>query len=90
VIAVSKLAVIIFVMNVFMQKRSLFWLSLGIQIVAAADEVVDSIDREELAKCLSLNSDPEDEESQVNRWVHFYGLSFFLVKFYPLFLMLIF
>jgi len=26
---------------------------------------VDSIDKEELAKYLSLNSDPEDEEAQV-------------------------
>ncbi|TVU28818.1 hypothetical protein EJB05_20353, partial [Eragrostis curvula] len=34
------------------------------EVVAAADEVVDSIDREELAKYLSLNSDPEDEEAQ--------------------------
>ncbi|GJM86379.1 hypothetical protein PR202_ga02233 [Eleusine coracana subsp. coracana] len=33
-------------------------------IVAAADEVVGSIDTEELAKYLSLNSDPEDEEAQ--------------------------
>jgi hypothetical protein len=37
----------------------------GVQVIAAADEVVDSIDKEELAKYLSLNSDPEDEEAQV-------------------------
>ena len=36
-----------------------------VQVIAAADEVVDSIDKEELAKYLSLNSDPEDEEAQV-------------------------
>lgn len=35
------------------------------QVITAADEVVDSIDKEELAKYLSLNSDPEDEEAQV-------------------------
>ncbi|PUZ76946.1 hypothetical protein GQ55_1G331000 [Panicum hallii var. hallii] len=34
------------------------------EVIAAADEVVDSIDKEELAKYLSLNSDPEDEEAQ--------------------------
>nr|XP_010918543.1 tripeptidyl-peptidase 2 [Elaeis guineensis] len=34
------------------------------EIVDAADEVIDSIDREELAKCLSLKSDPEDEEAE--------------------------
>ncbi|AQK73342.1 Tripeptidyl-peptidase 2 [Zea mays] len=34
------------------------------EVIAAADEVVGSIDKEELAKYLSLNSDPEDEEAQ--------------------------
>ncbi|KAK3154839.1 hypothetical protein QOZ80_2BG0195730 [Eleusine coracana subsp. coracana] len=34
------------------------------EIVAAADEVVASIDTEELAKYLSLNSDPEDEKAE--------------------------
>ncbi|XP_062222524.1 tripeptidyl-peptidase 2 [Phragmites australis] len=34
------------------------------EVIAAADEVVDSIDKEELAKYLSLNSDPDDEEAQ--------------------------
>uniref|UniRef100_A0ACD5Z3T0 Uncharacterized protein n=1 Tax=Avena sativa TaxID=4498 RepID=A0ACD5Z3T0_AVESA len=34
------------------------------EVIAAADEVVDSIDKEELAKLLSLKPDPEDEESQ--------------------------
>ncbi|XP_076907869.1 tripeptidyl-peptidase 2-like [Bidens hawaiensis] len=32
------------------------------EIIAAADEVVDSIDRVELAKFLSINGDPEDED----------------------------
>ncbi|WVZ74309.1 hypothetical protein U9M48_022508 [Paspalum notatum var. saurae] len=34
------------------------------EVIAAADEVVGSIDKEELAKYLSLNSDPEDEAAQ--------------------------
>ncbi|XP_038974715.1 tripeptidyl-peptidase 2-like isoform X1 [Phoenix dactylifera] len=34
------------------------------EIICAADEVIDSIDREELAKCLSIKSDPEDEEAE--------------------------
>uniref|UniRef100_A0ACD5ZLK2 Uncharacterized protein n=1 Tax=Avena sativa TaxID=4498 RepID=A0ACD5ZLK2_AVESA len=34
------------------------------EVIVAADEVVDSIDKEELAKLLSLKPDPEDEESQ--------------------------
>ncbi|KAL6634882.1 hypothetical protein ACP70R_027553 [Stipagrostis hirtigluma subsp. patula] len=34
------------------------------EVIAAADEVVDSIDKEELAKYLSLKADPEDEEAQ--------------------------
>ncbi|KAF3340242.1 tripeptidyl-peptidase 2 [Carex littledalei] len=34
------------------------------EVIAAADEVIDSIDREELAKCLSLKPDPDDEEAQ--------------------------
>ncbi|XP_072983794.1 tripeptidyl-peptidase 2 isoform X2 [Typha latifolia] len=32
------------------------------EIIAAANEVIDSIDKEELAKYLSLKSDPDDEE----------------------------
>lgn len=39
--------------------------SISLQVIAAADEVIDSIDREELAKCLSLKPDPDDEEAQV-------------------------
>lgn len=35
------------------------------QVIDSANEVVDSIDREELAKFLSLKSDPEDEEAEV-------------------------
>nr|CAB3447450.1 unnamed protein product [Digitaria exilis] len=34
------------------------------EVIDAADAVVGSIDKEELAKYLSLNSDPEDEEAQ--------------------------
>ncbi|KAL6911947.1 hypothetical protein ACP4OV_000752 [Aristida adscensionis] len=34
------------------------------EVITAADEVVDSIDKEELAKYLSLKADPEDEEAQ--------------------------
>uniref|UniRef100_A0A0D9VJ70 Tripeptidyl-peptidase 2 n=1 Tax=Leersia perrieri TaxID=77586 RepID=A0A0D9VJ70_9ORYZ len=37
------------------------------EIIAAADEVVDSIDKEDLAKSLSLKPDPEDEEAQKNK-----------------------
>ncbi|XP_006647647.1 tripeptidyl-peptidase 2 [Oryza brachyantha] len=37
------------------------------EIIAAADEVVDSIDKEDLAKSLSLKPDPEDDEAQKNK-----------------------
>uniref|UniRef100_A0A0E0K3A0 tripeptidyl-peptidase II n=1 Tax=Oryza punctata TaxID=4537 RepID=A0A0E0K3A0_ORYPU len=37
------------------------------EIIAAADEVVDSVDKEDLAKSLSLKPDPEDEEAQKNK-----------------------
>ncbi|KAF0915843.1 hypothetical protein E2562_039168 [Oryza meyeriana var. granulata] len=37
------------------------------EVIAAADEVVDSIDKEDLAKSLSLKPDPEDEEAQKNK-----------------------
>jgi tripeptidyl-peptidase-2 len=36
-----------------------------LQVIDAANEVVDSIDRDELAKFYSLKSDPEDEEAEV-------------------------
>lgn len=36
------------------------------QIVAAANEVIGSIDTEQLAKYLSLKSDPEDEGAEVS------------------------
>lgn len=49
----------------------------GVQVIAAADEVVGSIDKEELAKYLSLNSDPEDEEAQVtDSTSSFWSISF--------------
>lgn len=35
------------------------------QVIDAADEVIDSIDREELAKYLSQKSIPEDDEEEV-------------------------
>ena len=35
------------------------------QIIAAADEVDESIDRDELAKFLSINCDAEKEEFEV-------------------------
>ncbi|WRX16951.1 Peptidase S8/S53 domain - like 10 [Theobroma cacao] len=36
------------------------------EVIDAANEVVDSIDRDELAKFFSLKSDPEDEEAEKN------------------------
>jgi len=35
------------------------------QVIGAADEVIDSIDRDELAKYLSQKSVPEGEEEEV-------------------------
>ncbi|OMO97822.1 hypothetical protein COLO4_14332 [Corchorus olitorius] len=37
------------------------------EVIEAANEVIDSIDREELAKFFSLKSDPEDEEAEKNK-----------------------
>ena len=37
----------------------------ALQVIDAANEVIDSIDREELAKFLALKHDQEDEEAQV-------------------------
>ncbi|GJY09672.1 tripeptidyl-peptidase 2 isoform X2 [Tanacetum coccineum] len=37
------------------------------EIIAAADEVVESIDRDELAKFLSINGDPEEEEFETTK-----------------------
>ncbi|XP_059629254.1 tripeptidyl-peptidase 2 isoform X2 [Cornus florida] len=37
------------------------------ELIDAADEIVDSIDRDELAKYLSLKSDPEDEEAETKK-----------------------
>ena len=34
-------------------------------MVGAANEVINSIDREELAKFFALKNDPEDEEAEV-------------------------
>lgn len=35
------------------------------QIIGAANEVVESIDRDELARLLSMKGDPEEEEFEV-------------------------
>lgn len=40
-------------------------LSDAMQVIEAADEVIDSIDVEELAKFFAFKSDPEDEEAEV-------------------------
>ncbi|KAB2016864.1 hypothetical protein ES319_D08G122200v1 [Gossypium barbadense] len=37
------------------------------EVIDAANEVIDSIDRDELAKFFSLKSDPEDEEAEKNK-----------------------
>ncbi|KAF3954240.1 hypothetical protein CMV_020394 [Castanea mollissima] len=37
------------------------------EVIDSANEVFDSIDREELAKFISLKSDPEDEEAEKNK-----------------------
>ncbi|MBA0831085.1 hypothetical protein Goarm_015575, partial [Gossypium armourianum] len=37
------------------------------KIISAADEVIDSIDADELAKLFSLKADPEDEDSEKNK-----------------------
>ncbi|PRQ60108.1 putative tripeptidyl-peptidase II [Rosa chinensis] len=37
------------------------------EVIDAANEVVDSIDRDELAKFFSLRTDPEDEEAEKNK-----------------------
>lgn len=44
-----------------------------LQVIDAANEVIDSIDQDELAKYFSQKSDPEDEEAEV--WI--YGFFFF-------------
>lgn len=37
-----------------------------LQIISVADEVIASIDRDELAKYFALRSDPEDEATEVS------------------------
>ncbi|XP_027363708.1 tripeptidyl-peptidase 2-like isoform X2 [Abrus precatorius] len=37
------------------------------EVIDAANEVIDSIDREELAKFFALKNDPEDEEAEKNK-----------------------
>lgn len=37
------------------------------EIIAAANEVIDSIDKDELAKFLSVKSDPEDQEAETTK-----------------------
>lgn len=41
------------------------FLSDAMQVIEAADEVIDSIDMDELAKFFAFKSDPEDEEAEV-------------------------
>lgn len=36
-----------------------------LQIIDAADEVVDSVDKDEITKYFSVKSDPEDEGGEV-------------------------
>lgn len=36
-----------------------------VQIITSAEEVIDSIDRDELARYFSLKSDPDDEGAEV-------------------------
>jgi len=38
-------------------------------VIGAADEVIDSIDKEELAKFFALKNDPEEEEAEVHNLV---------------------
>lgn len=38
------------------------------QIIAAANEVIESIDTEQLAKSFSLKSDPDDEDAEVSTY----------------------
>lgn len=40
-----------------------------LQIIDAADEVVDSVDKDELAKYFSVKNDPEDEGAEVRIYV---------------------
>lgn len=35
------------------------------QVIGAANDVIDSIDREELAKFFALKNDPEDDDAEV-------------------------
>lgn len=53
------------------------------QVIVAADEVIDSIDTEELAKFFAFKSDPEDEEAEVC-FRHSTLLVFFLCDLYHL------
>lgn len=41
-----------------------------LQVVDAANDVIDSIDRDELAKYFSLKRDPEDDEAEVCTYAH--------------------
>lgn len=41
------------------------YLIAAVQVISAANEVVDSIDRDELAKYFGIKSEPEDEEAEV-------------------------
>lgn len=63
----------IFHVDILMVKTNSFcscnFVSFGasfFQIITAANEVIDSVDREELAKYFSLKPDPDEEEAEVN------------------------
>jgi hypothetical protein len=55
-----------FVLTVSIFLNSTLTKEISFQVIAAADELIDSIDKEELAKYLSLKPDPDDEEAQVD------------------------
>lgn len=43
-----------------------FIIHLLLQVVNAADEIINSVNREELAKYFSQKSDPEDDSAEVS------------------------
>lgn len=51
-----------------------------LQIISAADEVVTSIDRDELAKYCALKSDPEDEAAEVSVYLFAFILAHIQLK----------
>ena len=45
-------------------------------MIAAADDIIDSIDKDELAKYFCLKSEPEDEGAEVSICLLIHALSF--------------